>query len=113
MEEIKTEDQKIRAALQDSAYEVERRTRWHRGDGEARFPGLCGSCKFLKLATARYGGMKKAVCAMLEMRLDPRDPIEDCTDYWKKGHMTLTEMVDRAHLIGMVGRSYDDEKMYL
>lgn len=112
-ERILTQEERIKEKLESQAYEMERRAFWSKGGSPGNFPGLCGTCKYLRRCTSQYGGLRKAMCAVFEMHVDPRDPIDECTEYWRRGQLTLPEMVDRSVLIGSVGRSYADEKLYL
>ena len=113
-ERPKTKEEEIKEELQEQAYHVERRAFWNRGEAPIKsFPGLCGTCKYLRLCGTRYGGLRKAMCSVFEMPVDPRDPVDECTEYWRRGQLTLPEMVDRSVLIGSVGRSYADERLYL
>lgn len=112
-ERPQTEEEKVKETLQEQAYHVERRMSWNRGDSRRSFPGLCGTCKYLRLASTQYGGLRRAMCSVFEMGIDPRDPIDECTEYWKRGQLNLSEMVDRARLIGSVGKAYADERLYL
>ncbi len=110
---IPTEEERIKEKLEGQAYDMERRAFWSKGTSPDKFPGLCGTCKYLRLAKTQYGGIKRAVCAVFEMAIDPRDPVDECTEYWKRGQLTLPEMVERAKLISIKGREYTDEKLYM
>ena len=101
--------EKVREKLRDQAYEMERTLRGARR--VTRFPGLCGDCKFLELVRTQYGGIRKVWCDELDISLDPRDPVIECADYWKRGNIVLSDMVDQAVLLNI--RDFLNESLYL
>jgi len=53
--------------------------------------GVCGDCKYLEGFKTQYGTIR-ARCSCYKVRLDGQDPILDCTEYVKRGEMSLQDM---------------------
>ena len=64
--------------------------------------GICYNCQHLKAAVTEYNKIY-AKCYELEIYLNSLDPVIDCSEYKKRGSMTLWEMKDIATVIE-VGR---------
>ncbi len=61
--------------------------------------GLCCSCKQFSLKRSKYS-VRKAYCFVdRKLRLSSDDPITECSDYDKRGSMTLEQMWALATLI--------------
>lgn len=62
--------------------------------------GLCSSCKQFSIKRSKYS-VRKACCFVdRRVRLSSDDPITECSDYDKRGSMTLEQMWALAALIG-------------
>ena len=104
-------EQEVKTALAQGLYQVQEQIEENSGP-RAKYPGLCGSCKHLQLVVTKYGTTKAKCAEFYRMVMDPTDPIEYCTSYWRRGQHTLQEMIDRARIIGIIGK-YHSDKMYL
>lgn len=60
--------------------------------------GICSSCKHMQYARTQFT-IRKAFCYNLEIILSEQAPITECTNYNKKGEMTLQMMMEIAHII--------------
>ena len=66
--------------------------------------GICHDCVFLRGAESMYG-RTIAICNEFEMRLNGMDPIKNCTEYKKRGGMTLWDMKEMALILDVDRRT--------
>ena len=75
--------------------------------------GLCKDCGNLLGCVTKYD-KRYARCDILSgLKLDPQDPVEYCTSYYRKGQLDIHAMKDMATLIEIrrdVGFLKDEEK---
>lgn len=60
--------------------------------------GICHDCMHFRCAETKYGNAF-ANCWEFEVRLNASDPVTKCSQYKKRGEMTLIEMKDMAYII--------------
>lgn len=60
--------------------------------------GICYDCKKFRGAVTKYGNAY-AWCWEFETKLNASDPVVKCSEYEKRGGLTLFEMKDMATLI--------------
>lgn len=60
--------------------------------------GLCCDCSELRASISKFGSIF-ARCYEFDKNLNSSDPIEKCSDYKKKGSMTLWDMKEIAYII--------------
>lgn len=62
--------------------------------------GLCTRCAMMEYKRTRYGSCSYLCCAGEHpKRLHPEDPIEDCSNFYPKGQMSLPQMFAIAYPI--------------
>jgi len=57
--------------------------------------GICYDCQNLQCVKTTWGNMA-AKCYEFNMVLNPQDPVEHCTNYNKRGQLSLVQMIDMA-----------------
>ena len=60
--------------------------------------GLCKDCKHLQMAKTEFGNTF-ANCYDLDIKLSAEDPVVECTNYEKRGTMSIFEMERIAYII--------------
>ena len=105
-----TKEQEVKDRLHKEIYQVQEQVEENSGP-RAKFPGLCGTCKHLQLVQTRYGSTRARCGEFYRMKIDPTDPIDYCTSYWRRGQPTLQEMIDQAKLIEGITK-YTGDKLY-
>uniref|UniRef100_A0A6M3IS98 Uncharacterized protein n=1 Tax=viral metagenome TaxID=1070528 RepID=A0A6M3IS98_9ZZZZ len=75
--------------------------------------GLCSSCIRAQLVSTQYG-VRKASCDFMNIQLSTANPITECTDYFKRGGLSLRDMWNMATLIDgpqdKIGFKLEDKK---
>ena len=72
--------------------------------------GLCSDCSELQAVMSKFGS-RLAACETFNRRLNPTDPVVECTKYWQNDQPTVKDMVGIAYIIEL-GRKIgfgDDE----
>ena len=55
--------------------------------------GLCSRCAMMEYKKTRYGSCSyRCLAGERPIDLHPEDPIEDCSNFYPKGQMTLAQM---------------------
>ena len=66
-------------------------------NGVSKF-GLCVTCQEFLYAKSEFR-VKAAKCRDLEIVLNQDDPVTECTQYIKKGQLSLNEMYEMAEIL--------------
>lgn len=61
--------------------------------------GLCSTCKNFEAARNKYGIVWARCSSIYDMRISDEHPITECTDYTKRGTLSLEMMMGMAYLI--------------
>ena len=104
-------EQDIKDRLLKEVYHVQEQVEENSGP-RAKYPGLCGTCKHLQLVQTKYGTTRARCAEFYRLKMDPADPIDFCTAYWRRGQPTLQEMIDQSTLIEGIAK-YTGDKVYL
>jgi len=64
--------------------------------------GICFDCQKLQCYKTTWGNMG-AKCYDFEIRINPQDPIEDCTNYYKDKQLSLDQLASMAIIINTNG----------